>query len=252
VLDEAGKPVANATVEPYGFMKEKSGQFGGLRGFDELALTNDKGEFRLSVPEAGLQVHVRVHAPFYCPLSAGGLTSGLKGNDLTLSAGVTLVGRLVKDGKPLAGRAVGTVQKDRNVDRFVGVFQAATDANGLFTLPHVPPNDVLVLYGLMDSLGKDGAVASREVKTGASGKTMDLGDLEVKPGYTLSGRVVLADGKAVPAGSRVLLSREEAWDSQQVVAGNDGEFRFEWLPPERYSLSANVPGCRKRMPVITC
>ena len=51
VLDEDGKPVPQAVVEPYGFGKGNTTHFGRLKGFDPLAVTNNKGEFRLGVPE---------------------------------------------------------------------------------------------------------------------------------------------------------------------------------------------------------
>jgi hypothetical protein len=56
--------------------------------------------------------------------------------------------------------------------------------------------------------------------------------------------VVLSDGKPVPAGTRVIVSRQEAWDSQHVEVGKDGSFAFAGLPPEQYSLSARVTGYR--------
>ena len=70
----------------------------------------------------------------------------------------------------------------------------------------------------------------------------DVGDVEVKAGHKLSGRVVLADGKPVPAGTRVLLSREEAWDSAQTVVDKEGRLSFAGLPSETYSLNVNVKG----------
>src|SRR5262249_35668227 len=143
-------------------------------------------------------------------------------HDLTLFAGVTVTGRLVKDGKPLSGGAVGLVQKDRNVETFVGEYQAAADAKGVFRIPNVPPDIEFVYYGLMDSLKAHGAVPAKPCKTQASGTTLDLGDVAVGPAVRLSGRVVLSDGKPVAAGSRVIVSREEAWDSQNVVVDKDG------------------------------
>lgn len=240
IVDEQGQPIAQAVVEPYGFGKGNGVQFGGLKGFDELAVTNKQGEFRLRVPEAGMSVYVHVNAPRMAPHVFQKLAAGSKSHDLTLSVGVTISGRLVKSGKPLPGAAVGTIQKDRNAETCVGHFEAGTDANGIFQIRNVPSEDALVLYGLMSSLRKHGAVEAREIKTSASGSVLDVGDLEVKVGHKLSGRVVLADGKTVPAGTRVILSREEAWDSQQAVVDKEGRFTFTGLPLERYSLSANV------------
>jgi hypothetical protein len=112
----------------------------------------------------------------------------------------------------------------------------------VFTIPNVPPNDAFGLYGLMDGLKAHGAVAVRKVQTGASHTTVDVGDLAVQLGHRLSGTIVLADGKPVPAGTRVVISRDEAWDSQQTVADKDGGFTFTGLPAERYNLGASVRG----------
>jgi hypothetical protein len=243
VVGEDGRPIPEAAVEPFGFSKGQGGHYGGLKGFDPLALTNGKGEFRLGVPEKGLTVHVQLSAPRLCRRVVLGLVPG-KDNEVTLLLGVTVVGRVVKDGRPLAGVAVGLAQKDRNVEKFVGEFRAATDAQGVFRIPNVPPQDVLVVYGEMVGLKAHGAIPAREVRTGASASQLDAGDLAVTPGFRLTGRVVLADGKPVPAGTRVMISREEAWDSQQAEADPGGNFRVTGLPPERYSLHANVPGYR--------
>jgi hypothetical protein len=241
VLDEQGRPIADAVVEPFGFGKGDSAQFGGLKGFDPLALTDARGEFRLGVPEKGLALYVQVSAKYLARRNFAKLAVG-RPHDLTVVAGVTVTGRLTKDGKPLPGAAVGLVQTNRNVESFVGEYQAATDAKGVFRIPNVPPEDAIVLYGQMDSLKAHGAVAARPLRTGKTGTELDAGDLAVGPGYRLAGRLVLSDGKPVPTGVRVLISREEAWDSQQAVVGKDGSFSFTGLPPERYSLSARVPG----------
>nr|AHZ45657.1 peptidase M56 [uncultured bacterium] len=243
VLDEDRKPVAGAVVEPWGFQKGQRGQGGGLKGFDHLAVTNNKGEFRLGVPEPGLEVWVQVGARFMAAQKAW-LLAGPKAHDLTLVTGASVTGRLLKDGKPLAGVAVGLAQKSRDPFTFVGDFQAATDEMGVFRIPHVLPRVEYFLYGKMDSLRAHGAIAVKEVRTGASGAEVDVGDLAVAPGHKLTGQVVLADDKPVPEGARVLVSREEAWDTQQAVVDKDGHFALEGLPPERYSLSVRVPGYR--------
>jgi hypothetical protein len=242
VLDEGGQPVPQAVVEPQGFRKGGRGQYGGLTGFTPLAVTDATGEFRLGVPEPGLELSLSASAPFKAPRKFNRLPAGPKSHDLTLLAGVTVTGRVVKDGRPLAGVAVGLAQKDRNVETFLGEFQGGTDGKGVFRIPNVPPADLFGLYGKMESLKARGALGLREVRTGASGAELDVGDLAVQPGFRLTGRVVLSDGKPVPAGTRLLLGREDAWDTQQAVAGPDGSFAFEGLPAERYSLSASVPG----------
>src|SRR5262249_13206098 len=96
VLDEDGKPVSRAVVEPFGFQKGQSGQFGGLKGFDELALTDEKGDFRLGIPEPGLEVYVLVSAPLRARRVFQKLATGPQAHNLTLLQGVTVTGRLCK------------------------------------------------------------------------------------------------------------------------------------------------------------
>jgi protocatechuate 3,4-dioxygenase beta subunit len=242
VFDEEAKPVPNAVVEPFGYRKGETGRFGGLAGFDELAVTNEKGEFWLGVPEPELELYVRVSAPFLAPRKFHKLRAGPKSNELRLTTGVTVTGRVVKNNKPVAGMAVGIVQKDRGAETFVGPFQAATDNRGVFRFSNVPPEDVFVLYGQMNSIRAHGAIAVKTVRTGPSRSEADVGDLALNPGHRLTGRVQLADGKLLPAETRVLLSRQEAWDSQTVEADEKGAFTFEGLPSEIYSLSTNVRG----------
>jgi hypothetical protein len=193
------------------------------------------------VPEKGLALYVQVSARYLARRNFSKLAVG-QGHDLTVVAGVTVTGRLTKDGQPLPGAAVGLVQANRGMETFVGEYQAATDAKGVFRIPNVPPEDAFVLYGLMDSVKAHGSITARPMRTGKTGTEQDAGDLVVGPGYRLAGRLVLGDGKPVPAGVRMLISREEAWDSQQAVVAKDGSFAFAGLPPERYGLSARVPG----------
>jgi hypothetical protein len=242
VLSEGGGPVERAEVQPFGFGWGSEAFFGGLDGFDPLALTDDKGEFRLGMPQPGLHVYLQISAPLFAPRKVGPFSAGTKPNDVTLFTGATVSGRLMKDGRALAGIAMGLAQKSRNVDTFVGDFKAATDSNGRFRISNVPPGEQLVLYGLMGSLRTYGAVGVRDVRTGASDSETNVGDLAVQPSFKLSGRVVLADGKPVPAGIRVVLSREEAWDSQEVAVGANGSFAFDGLPPEQFNLTTSVPG----------
>ncbi len=153
---------------------------------------------------------------------------------------MTVRGRVVKDGKPLAGLTLGMVQQSRNSETFVGEFQFATDTDGRFAFVNIPPHDSFYLYGVMDSFKPRGALAARPVTTAEHGTTIELGTLEVASGYTISGRVVLSDDKPLPPHTRVLLGSEEAWDVQIVEAGPDGSFRFTSVPPGHYDLSANL------------
>jgi hypothetical protein len=244
VVNENGDPVARAVVEPFGFRREQSVQFGGLdeEGIDPLAVSDDEGHFRLGVGRDGEALYLRIKAPFLASMCSDPVAAGPKPHTFTLGPGVTVSGRLLKDGKPLAQVGLGMVQRDRNVQRFVGDFEYGTGHDGRFSFTNIPPGDDWAIYGLMDGLKPHGAIPVRHLRTGNHGETVELGDIEVRPGHRVSGRIVLADGKPLPPDIRVLLTRDEAWDNQLATAGPDGTFAFVGVPPERVNLSARVPG----------
>jgi hypothetical protein len=184
---------------------------------------------------------VKVSAAFRAPRRLSPLQAGPKVHEVKLEPGVTVTGVVLKDGKPLAGIALGLVQKDRNVERFLGEFTIATDEKGQFRFQNVGPDELYFVYGLMDSCRPHGAISVRQVGVGASGTETDLGSLAIQPGHRLSGRLTLSDGKPVNQGTRVLVSREEAWDSQTALVAADGSFAFSGLPTESFSLTVSVP-----------
>jgi hypothetical protein len=95
----------------------------------------------------------------------------------------------------------------------------------------------------MDSTKGAGALPLRRITIGESESLSDLGDLELGPTHTLSGRVVLTDGAPVPGPIQLLMSREGAWDSQRAMVGSDGAFRFENVPDqEPVTFTARIPG----------
>jgi hypothetical protein len=207
-----------------------------------LAVTDDDGVFRLGVGQDGDALYLSIKAPSLANLQTKPLDAGPTTHTITLGPGLTVSGRVVQDGKPLADVGLGMVQTDRNVIGYLGHFEFATDRAGGFAFANIPPMQSWYLYGLMDGLKSHGSIPIRTIKTEAHGSTLELGDIEVRPGYKLTGRLVLADGKPLPADTRILASREGAWDSQTATVGPDGRFSFSGLPPERLSLSTNIRG----------
>jgi hypothetical protein len=96
----------------------------------------------------------------------------------------------------------------------------------------------------MNSFKQLGAIPLRIIHAGKDGEVTDVGDLVVGPAYRLAGRVKLADGSKLPAKTRLLVSREEAWDSLQVPLPPDGRFDIQGVPAETISLSVRLPGYR--------
>jgi hypothetical protein len=260
VLDEKGKPVVNATVEPYGIqLGEGRGMFGTLRGLaDPLAVTNEKGEFRLGTTKKGAPLYLEVNAPALAPRKAGWCTPGPTVHEVRLSVGVAVRGRVVKDGKPVPGITLQLCatrdQPGRRPRPGSGPYvppdwletKIATDKDGHFLFSYVPPDREYRLWGVMDSCRTYGAVPEQKVTAGASGTVVELGEVAMRPGLRLSGRLVLPDGKPPPARARVVLGlRYEATpygDGQLAVTGADGEFTFTGLPAAVYEVTVRAPG----------
>jgi hypothetical protein len=80
----------------------------------------------------------------------------------------------------------------------------------------------------------------------------DLGQLEVVPAFRIAGRIVLSDGKPIPARTRMFLGREKTQDSLETTLGPDGSFEFTGVPSESIDLGVRIKGyrCSKRNPSL--
>jgi hypothetical protein len=165
--------------------------------------------------------------------------------DVPLGIGTVLTG-VVRDrqGRGIPGAVVHAVPADQRIETFTHWQEIATDEAGRFTLQNVPAEREVTVVARMDSLGPSGLAAARQtVMTAGEGKVTDAGELAALPAASLAGRVVLADGKPLPAGTRVLLWRQRTFDTQEAVAGAGGAFRFAGIPRgEAIELSVAVPG----------
>ncbi|WP_435009735.1 carboxypeptidase regulatory-like domain-containing protein [Tundrisphaera lichenicola] len=243
VLDPEGKPMVGAKVTPKGF---STAAFSGFSPdyFDPVAVTNLRGEFVLTskspINSADLKVEGNAVAPRIIP----GRKPERNPQELKMTRGATLSGRLVRDGKPVPGVMVGLVQASRNSDSFLGETSIGTGPDGRFEFLNVHPDEDYFVYGVMGSFQDNQAVPARSVHIGGEDAETDLGDLTVVQGHRVRGRVLLSDSKAIPPGTRLMLSREDAWDFQRVELDPEGQFEISGLPTERYSLSVFLKGYR--------
>lgn len=198
-------------------------------------------------------MYVTVRAPLLASRQTGPLLPGPNPNEIGLVAGATVSGKVIKNGKPIRGVTLALRQNviedaDKGRDR-AGIpleFHIDTDAQGIFRFVNVPPEESWVLYFLMDSFQSHGALKLRRVSVGRNKTTCDVGLLMVEPGHRLSGRVILADGKPLPGGTKVYIARREegVFDSQIAATAADGSFAFRGLPAEQFELTTRVPGYR--------
>ena len=243
VFAPAGKPLAGARVSARMFRTDAYSGFS-PDIFDPVAVTNLRGEFVLTSKSPITHVDLLIEGNGIASRIVPGRKPEANPQQIRMTAGATLTGRLVRDGKPLAGATVGLVQADRSSTTFLGDTSIGTDEHGKFTFLNVHPDDDYFVYGLIGSFKDGGAVAAKAVHVAGEGATTDAGDLPVVRGHRIKGQVVLADGKTIPAKTRLMVSREDAWDSARVELDAEGRFEIAGLPTERYTLNVMLRGYR--------
>ena len=243
VVGPRGDPVAGAIVVPFGCKSGERRWWGSLPGVDPLTVTDDQGTFQIvaAQPVDGLDLEITARAlakkKFELIASAG------KANRLQLSEGATVRGRVVDHGQAVVGVNVGLAQVDRGMN-FLGAVEIGADEHGEFLFANVSANDDYYVYGIMSTLGGRGGISEHRIHVGGDGNETSVGDLAVEPAFRISGRIVLSDGKPLPTHTRVLLSREAAWDSQLIEADAEGAFTARGIPSGIISIYATVTGYR--------
>ena len=190
-----------------------------------LAVTNLRGEFVLTSKSPITYADLLIEGNGIAPRIVSGRKPEQNPQTIKMTAGATLTGRLLRDGKPSPGVLVGLVQADRSGTTFLGDTSIGTDEHGRFTFLNVHPDEDYFVYGMMASFTDGGAVAARAVRVGGEGATTDTGDLRVVRGHRIRGQVVLSDGKTIPSKTRLMVSRQDAWDSARVELDSRWPFR---------------------------
>lgn len=242
VFDEHGKPLAGAVVSPRGAKTHERRWWGRLPGVDEAAVTDAEGRFVITSQDPKLGLDLQASAPGYADFPSQ--LFDLDGGEhvVRMRRGADVEGRLIYQGKPVRRRAVGIVQRDRSAGSFVGETTLATDDEGGFLFVNLQPDERYVLYSLCDA-GQDLPVLKTvSLETGSDAQVTRLGELSLLPGLMLAGRVELPAGATLPAGAKLRVSRDPAWDWCEASLSADGEFKIRSLPPEVYSVSVITPG----------
>ena len=261
VVDAHGRPVRDAVVEPRGVGILKNGKpagmmFGTIDGLDPLAVTNAKGEFELAYSQPADKMYFAIEARGMAPKAFLGIPTGAERQTFRLSDGATVRGRLVQNGKPVAGAEVGLASQQRPNGAGYDEVRLGTQEDGTFVFTNVPPGEDWYVYAKMASIASRGAARYLETATKDDGQEIDVGDIRIQPGHRLRGTVLLSDGKTIPPGTRVFLapgcaictvkdgvfSYFSLRDAQTTVAGPDGAFEFTGLADGPYQVTASVKG----------
>jgi len=168
---------------------------------------------------------------------------------IRLSRGVSLVGRIVADGQPVAGAAVAltpgwmreqTTDDGATIAAFAEDLQmravTETGADGRFAFAGLDEGDA---YALSASHGERGVLRLVPVVPEERGEN-DLGDLELAAPGSIAGRLVLPPGVAAD-GHAIYL---DDW-RRDVSATSDaaGRFRFDGVVPGEHTLHVDdTPG----------
>ena len=220
-------------------------RFGGAQDWiDSLAVTNEKGDFEIAFSKPAERMILNVQPR---GMSAKLFTedTGPDRKIMTVTDGATIRGRLVRDGKPVANAEIGLSTHNRRSGTVLPEMRVGTKEDGTFAITNVPPGRIYYLYGRMDSLADRGLAAELvECETKDDGQEVDVGDVHVKPGLTLRGKVILSDGKPIPPDMRFNLFCDRASDSQSMVMPPDGSFEFKGLASGVYEVQPSVRGYR--------
>src|SRR5579862_1626605 len=263
ILDDRGLPQRDAIVQPSGALwdaKKGSSMYGVIPGLDPIAVTDSKGVFEIDSFPSDVKLPPSFSGP---PLKIlisteargmaekfGVIPSGNQPQTIAVSDGAIIRGRLVKDGKPVAGAEIGLIGYPRGgggaglkgQGSTYEEMRIGTRSDGAFEIDNVPTPGTWYVYAKMESVAKWGATGNVQCATTRNDEVVELGDLELKPGYRLRGKVVLSDGTAIPNGMRVTISASEAFDSQTVPLPPTGQFEFAGLAAGTYSVFASVKG----------
>lgn len=244
VVDVHGEPIADAVVEQQGVATRGPNggmghSFGPVNWIDQMTVTNEKGEFEMAYGKPAAQMTLNVSARGMSP-KLFTLDTGADRKTLTITAGATVRGRLLYNGKPVSNAEVGIMTHERRAGTTYSETRIGTREDGTFAISNVPAGRVWLLYGKMESL------ASRNIGSGAvqcetkdDGQEVNLGDIELKPAFTLRGKVVLSDGSAIPPNTRVTLGASDwYWDTQMATLAPDGSFEFKGLSSGIYTVGS--------------
>ena len=248
VVNSHGSPMQGALVQPdFAILRGPGGSFSfssPIEWINEVALTNDKGEFDVSFSKPAVEMNLRVFAR---GMAAKHFTvpSGEERHTLIVTNGAIVEGRLVYDGKPVGGAEVRLIPHDSSMGRWYPEVRIGTGADGRFAITNVPPGRVWIVHPTMESLASRGLGAGAVFcETKYDGQEVRLGDITLKPAHALRGKVILSDGKPIPPDMHVTITADRSSDSQVVTIGSDGQFRAEGLTDGVYSVAPGVQGYR--------
>ncbi len=251
VVDVNGRVVRDAVVTTVGIEAEHGAVVGTMPGLDPLAVTDQNGDFELLYEKPAKRMLVTIEARTLA-LKFVTLVTGPQRQTIELAKGGAVKGRLVQNGTPVADAEIGLVgQKLGGFGPALTVvgdpypeMRVGTQQDGTFMISDVPTGVQWFVYAKMESVATRGASEPKACITTRQNEMVDVGEISLRTGYRLEGRIVLSDGKSIPDGMRVILTSQRVLDSQTALLDRQGRFRFLGLPQDNFWISPAVRGYR--------
>jgi uncharacterized GH25 family protein len=225
VVDAHDTPVRDAVVTSKGLLVGRDGTsiYGTASGLDPIAVTNEKGEFEIAYSEPALKMALLIEPRAMAPTFVI-LPTGLERQTVTVSDGAVIRGRLVDNGKPVGGAEIGLSPRQgwfgmANLTisgSFYDEVRIGTQEDGTFAITNVPAPEEWNVYGKMESIASRGATDPVAFATVRDNHEVNVGDIQIKRGYHLRGKVLLSDGKPLPEGMRLTIHAERTRDDQTI------------------------------------
>lgn len=235
-----GSSLPGAVVKALVSYSGTSARMGSDSNSDTSATTDDAGFFTIRSAVTVDSLTGYVSAPGLAR-KAIRLTPG-QDHEIVMSRGSTLTGRILHQGKPVSKLKVGITPREQRMDQSVGLFDAiTTDDDGRFTFSHLPSDSDYTLYTKME-VTNPGIFVDRAVHVGGEHRATDVGEITLKRGLRLQGRILLESGGPLPTGSQLKLTRSDSKDHMVISLTETGAFDVNGLPPGLMHFYPRVPG----------
>jgi protocatechuate 3,4-dioxygenase beta subunit len=234
VMDVGGGVVAGARVRATEAVMSPEAAMAAPRVY--VAVTGEDGGYELHLGRA--QYSLRAEADGYAPAGDFLLLAADTTRDLRMSPAARISGRVIERGtrKPVADAELWLMMA-RTGGGFGRPRDVKSDGDGNFAFNDLEPGTYRVggrqgrMVGMSGPVSLALAQAARDV------------EVEVHPGFAISGRTVDGAGKPV-AGARLDLYKDQPPSERPMFtkSDGDGQFRFEGVLPAQFRLQARADG----------
>ena len=159
IIDPQGEPIVGASVDVEGWSNSGGGTTWGPAArvmFTPLAVTDSKGRFVLIAKENVRLLNLDVNARGFAVKEFYDARIGGEEILIQLEEGGSVTGRLLHQGKPLAGKTMTISSKERSMRSNFNRQIIATDADGRFTFLNLPSGLSYNLTAKPDSISNFG------------------------------------------------------------------------------------------------